>query len=119
MPPNEKSLAAADARREPPAPTAAACGEFLGASWSFVDPTTLKRVRAFVVHTSVINRDFPFSFLSTVVMGLFRDFPPAPQVCKPFFQSFSLAKGGVHRGDQHEPRWKGNRASLPADYVNI
>ncbi len=34
-----------------------------------------------------LNRDFPFDFLPTIGVGVFRDSFPAPQVCKSFFQS--------------------------------
>jgi hypothetical protein len=34
-----------------------------------------------------LNLDFPFGFLPTTGMGVFRDFLPLQQVCKSFFQS--------------------------------
>jgi hypothetical protein len=46
----------------------------------------------------VIHCDFLFGFFPTTGVGLFRDFLPAPQICKSFFQStlgFSLAKGAL------------------------
>jgi hypothetical protein len=35
--------------------------------------------------------DFPFGFPPTTSAALFRDFLPAPHICKPFFQSQMLA----------------------------
>lgn len=40
-----------------------------------------------VESTFHLNRDSPFGFLPTTGAGGFRDFLPAPWICKPFFQS--------------------------------
>jgi hypothetical protein len=42
--------------------------------------------------------DFPFDFLPTTSVGLFRDYPPVARICKPFCPirlGFSPAQGGV------------------------
>jgi len=49
---------------------------------------------------SVLNWDFPYGFLPTTSVRLFRYFLPAPQICKDFFQStlvFSLAQVTICR----------------------
>ena len=56
-------------------------------SWS--EPAMDRAILEFVALFSgiVFNWDFPFGFMPTNGVGGFRDFLPAPRLCKSFFQS--------------------------------